>query len=291
MRRISTATRVVDKFGAGKDGFTNGNAVSGIAATDLEDVWFDHIQEEIANVVETSGQTLSAADRTQLLKGIRGVTPGRLLNIQVFKVNGTYTYTPTAGTKAAYAEVQGAGASGGGTPATGASQCAVGGGGSSGSFGTGWFPTGIASGTTITVGKGGVAVANGNAAGGSSSVGALISAPGGNGGSIAGPTTPPWVAGGGSSGASASGANLIAARGQSGEATVALNAGSAGFGGAGGPAPYGGGGAQSAVGQNGNSGVSPGSGGSGACAGASTASLKGGDGADGFVLIFEYGAI
>ncbi|CAL8476393.1 hypothetical protein [Caballeronia sp. S22] len=71
MRRISTATRVVDKFGAGKDGFTNGNAVGGIAATDLEDVWFDHVQEEIANVVEGAGLTLDASNRAQLLAAIQ----------------------------------------------------------------------------------------------------------------------------------------------------------------------------------------------------------------------------
>ncbi|SPB16537.1 tail protein [Caballeronia novacaledonica] len=73
MRRISTATKVVDKFGVGKPGFTNGNAVSGIAATDLEDVWFDHVQEEIANVVEASGQTLDPNDRTQLLAAIQSM--------------------------------------------------------------------------------------------------------------------------------------------------------------------------------------------------------------------------
>jgi hypothetical protein len=71
MRRISTATRVIDKFGTGKDGFTNGNAVSGIAATDLEDVWFDHVQEEISNVVEGAGLTLDTSNRAQLLAAIQ----------------------------------------------------------------------------------------------------------------------------------------------------------------------------------------------------------------------------
>ncbi|GJH05045.1 hypothetical protein [Paraburkholderia terrae] len=75
MRRISTATRVVDKFGAGKDGFTNGDAVAGLPSTDLEDVWFDHVQEEIANAVEASGQTLDASNRAQLLKAI-GIVGG-----------------------------------------------------------------------------------------------------------------------------------------------------------------------------------------------------------------------
>lgn len=71
MRRISTATRVVSKFGAGKDGFTNGDAVGGIPATDLEDVWFDHVQEEMASVIEAAGMTLDPNDRTQLLAALQ----------------------------------------------------------------------------------------------------------------------------------------------------------------------------------------------------------------------------
>lgn len=74
MQRISTATRVLNKFGAGKDGFTNGNVIGGVPATDLEDGWFDHVQEEIANVVEAAGLVLSGADRTQLLQAIRVVS-------------------------------------------------------------------------------------------------------------------------------------------------------------------------------------------------------------------------
>jgi hypothetical protein len=73
MRRISTSTRVIDKFGAGKDGFTNGDAVSGLPSTDLEDVWFDHVQEEIANVVEGAGLALDGANRAQLLAAIQSM--------------------------------------------------------------------------------------------------------------------------------------------------------------------------------------------------------------------------
>jgi hypothetical protein len=71
MRRISTATKVTDKFGLGKHGFTNGNAVSGVPATDMEDVWFDHVQEEIAGVVEGTGGTLDPNNRGQLLAAIQ----------------------------------------------------------------------------------------------------------------------------------------------------------------------------------------------------------------------------
>ncbi|CAG9172365.1 hypothetical protein CURE108131_23230 [Cupriavidus respiraculi] len=76
MRRISTATRVIDKFGAGKDGFTNGDAVSGIPATDLEDVWFDHVQEELANVVEATGGVVNGSSRDQVLQAIQKLVRG-----------------------------------------------------------------------------------------------------------------------------------------------------------------------------------------------------------------------
>lgn len=79
MQRISTATRVVDKFGAGKDGFTDGDVVGGIPATDLEADLFDNVQEEIANVVEGEGIVLDGAVHTQLRQAIIqmiGAAPG-----------------------------------------------------------------------------------------------------------------------------------------------------------------------------------------------------------------------
>lgn len=71
MRRISTGTKAVDKFGAGKDGFTNGNAVAGIPATDLEEGWFDHVQEELAGIVEGAGIALDAGNRSQVSAALR----------------------------------------------------------------------------------------------------------------------------------------------------------------------------------------------------------------------------
>ncbi|SFG29333.1 hypothetical protein SAMN05518865_110160 [Duganella sp. CF458] len=71
MKRISTSTKSVDKFGAGKHGFTNGNAVAGIPATDLEDSWFDHVQEEICAVIEAGGLALDGTNRAQLLAVLR----------------------------------------------------------------------------------------------------------------------------------------------------------------------------------------------------------------------------
>lgn len=71
MKRISTATKSIDKFGAGKHGFTNGNAVAGIPATDLEDTWFDNVQEEMCAIIEAAGLALDGNNRAQLLAALR----------------------------------------------------------------------------------------------------------------------------------------------------------------------------------------------------------------------------
>lgn len=71
MKRISTATRVVDKFGAGKDGYTDGDVIGGVPATDLEAALFDNVQEEIASVIEASGIALNGATLNQLLLALR----------------------------------------------------------------------------------------------------------------------------------------------------------------------------------------------------------------------------
>ncbi len=222
-----------------------------------------------------------------------GSLKGQLLNVQVFKVNGTYTYTRTAGTVAAYAECQGAGGSGAGTPATGASQCAVGGPGADGAFCSSWFPAGIPSSTTITVGKGGVQVNGGSNNGGASSIGSLMTAPGGRGGSTAGPSAPPLLTGGGAGATgAATGGNLVNSSGSSGAPSIALTTGTNGLAGAAGsPSRYGGAGVVTAGNQFGSAATGPGSGGSGTATSPNQASVAGGPGFDGIVAIYEYGAL
>ncbi|WP_410795167.1 hypothetical protein, partial [Kluyvera sichuanensis] len=71
MHRIDTTTAQKDKFGAGKNGFTRGNPQTGVPATDLDDDYFDSIQEELAGLVEGGGLTLDKADRGQVLKALK----------------------------------------------------------------------------------------------------------------------------------------------------------------------------------------------------------------------------
>lgn len=78
MRRIDTATKAVDLFGAGKHGFKDGDPALAILATKLNAAFFNSAQEELASVVEAAGLGLNPADNTQLLQAIR-LLPGRVL--------------------------------------------------------------------------------------------------------------------------------------------------------------------------------------------------------------------
>lgn len=71
MHRIDTPTAQVDKFGAGKNGFTRGNPQTGVPATALDNDYFDAMQEELAGVVEAAGFALNKANRAQLLAAIQ----------------------------------------------------------------------------------------------------------------------------------------------------------------------------------------------------------------------------
>ncbi|EPB0640134.1 integrase [Yersinia enterocolitica] len=76
MHRIDTPTAQVDKFGAGKNGFTRGNPQTGVPATALDDDYFDAVQEEIANAIESTGTDLKKSDRAQLLTAINAIVSG-----------------------------------------------------------------------------------------------------------------------------------------------------------------------------------------------------------------------
>ena len=64
--RIDTSTAQKDKFGVGKNGFTRGNPQTGVPATELDDDYFDMLQEEIVGIVEAAGDTLDKTRRNQL---------------------------------------------------------------------------------------------------------------------------------------------------------------------------------------------------------------------------------
>ncbi|EKK3990361.1 hypothetical protein PNF55_003786 [Cronobacter sakazakii] len=89
MHRIDTKTAQKDKFGAGKNGFTRGNPQTGTPATDLDDDYFDMLQEELCSVVEASGASLEKGRHDQLLTALRALLLSRKNPFGDIKLDGT----------------------------------------------------------------------------------------------------------------------------------------------------------------------------------------------------------
>lgn len=88
MHRIDTPTAQKDKFGAGKNGFTRGNPQTGTPATDLDDDYFDMLQEELAGVVEATGVSLVKSKRNQLLTALKALLLSRAHPFADIKADG-----------------------------------------------------------------------------------------------------------------------------------------------------------------------------------------------------------
>ncbi|WP_276352596.1 gp53-like domain-containing protein, partial [Escherichia coli] len=89
MHRIDTKTAQKDKFGAGKNGFTRGNPQTGTPATDLDDDYFDMLQEELCSVVEASGASLEKGRYDQLLTALHALLLSRKNPFGDIKSDGT----------------------------------------------------------------------------------------------------------------------------------------------------------------------------------------------------------
>lgn len=216
-----------------------------------------------------------------------GSTSSGLLNVQTFTSSGTYT--PTLNTTKVVVEVQGGGGSGGSCAATASTTASAASGGGAGAYGKGVFTTGF-TGVSVTVGGGGAPAAaganNGNA-GGASSFGTLLVAPGGGFG-LGGPaTTGPALRGTGAGSGLPTGANIIGGAGTLGELGIVLNTTMIN-GGQGGPSHFGAGANPTGNGA-GFAGISPGAGGAGASSAANNSARAGGAGAPGVVIVYEYG--
>ncbi len=199
--------------------------------------------------------TTSAADilcAINIVSGVWAITSfvpmGSLLNVQVFDTPGTYTYTPTSGTRSVIVEAQAGGGASGGNPTTNSSQQAISRSGGGGACAKSRFTTGF-NGVLVTVGAGGSVGAAGAAGnnGGASSFGSLVSVGGGYGGGagIAGVSMGVSGAGGGDV---ISGSYLIGINGGNGPASSSFALGFAaislgGAAGGGYPSTYGNGGA------------------------------------------------
>lgn len=309
MHRIDTKTAQKDKFGAGKNGFTRGNPQTGTPATDLDDDYFDMLQEELCSVVEASGASLEKERHDQLLTALRalllsrknpfgdiksdgsvktalenlglGDGSGRYSKTVVFSSSGSYTWP--ADVKRIDVILTAAGGGGGGCNAENANQTFSGAGGGAGGtvFATIYATDNDAGpGTyTVTIGSGGSG-ANGPGSGnnGGHSSFMTLTALGGQGGQWGGATNTAGGLGGSGSGGYKTEQGGDGSDGQAGQALLVGNGASSYWGGGG------------RAGQlSGNPGVCSGSGGGGAYDNSySHTSGRGGHGANGVLVIREY---
>lgn len=322
MHRIDTKTAQKDKFGAGKNGFTRGNPQTGTPATDLDDDYFDMLQEELCSVVEASGASLEKARHDQLLTALRALLlsrknpfgdiksdgtvetalenlglgdasgyVGRLLNIQVFYSSGIYN--PTPGTKKVIVEMVGGGGGGAGAAAADSNSIAIGGPGGAGSYAKAQFTSGF-SGVNVIVGSGGMGGTTSNpyaSSGGTSSFGNLVSAAGGDSGKPAGPSGSfPFSTVAATVSASPSGSGVIVGTpGEGAASSIALSTGVS-ISSPGGSSCFGAGGFITAYGANGIDGAGYGAGGGpvATSTGKPNTALAGGNGSMGIVIVWEY---
>ncbi|EFA5010021.1 TPA: carbohydrate kinase [Escherichia coli] len=309
MHRIDTKTAQKDKFGAGKNGFTRGNPQTGTPATDLDDDYFDMLQEELCSVVEASGASLEKERHDQLLTALRalllsrknpfgdiksdgtvktalenlglGDGSGRYSKTVVFSSSGSYTWP--ADVKRIDVILTAGGGGGGGCNAENANQTFSGAGGGAGGtvFATIYATDNDAGpGTyTVTIGSGGSG-ANGPGSGnnGGHSSFMTLTALGGQGGQWGGATNTAGGRGGSGSGGYKTEQGGDGSDGQAGQALLVGNGASSYWGGGG------------RAGQlSGNPGVCSGSGGGGAYDNSySHTSGCGGHGANGVLVIREY---
>lgn len=248
------------------------------------------VAQYIADV--TGANSVDDGTTTTLLANFKLALGGKLIGVQKFTANGTYT--PTAGTKFIIAEGNGGGGGGGGTPATAAGQRAVAHGGQCGGYARARYTSGFTGGLAVLIGApgaGGAAGQNVGVAGGTTSLGSILSIPGGSGGnsdtaSTSVPTlftstttaVDPTVTGG---------VLIQSVQPVSGTGPFALTLTQT-MSGCGGDSFFGRGGRSNTNGA-GLGGLGSGSGGSGAGAQSGLSAQAGGSGAPGILIIYEFG--
>lgn len=286
MHRIDTSTAQVDKFGAGKNGFTGGNPQTGELPTALDQDFFDSIQEEISAPIEAAGLTLQKASRNQLLEAIRTLIR---TNKRQVRYTASGSFTVPDGVTTLYVSGCGGGGGGGGSQTSINATVAGSGGGSSGGFVIKAAIT-VTPGTVlpVTIGQGGLGGSAGGGAGnngGATVLGStsLVNLVGGGGGAV-GQSNTTSASGGAPGSVSGSAPGGWGGDSQAGE-------GGGAYGGMGGACPFGSAGApvrgnsspiagQNAVGYGAGGGGAGGANVNGAHTGA-----KGGDGANGILVI------
>ncbi|HEE5023863.1 TPA: hypothetical protein R7I74_004385 [Klebsiella pneumoniae] len=231
---------------------------------------------------------LDDGNTAAILSNLKNSMPGRLLGVQV--VTSSALITKSAGAKKWRIRALGAGAGSSAAPATDAGQVSISNGGGAGAYAEGIYDVSALSSATVTIGSGGVggtAISPYGGDGGTTSVGTLISAPGGKAGLSAGPAIPPFQPVANTNSNSPTGWNIIGTSGSGSEAAVAVSTSYA-AGSRGANSQLGVGGSVPAINTPANTGGGYGSGASGCSNGVSQSLKPGASGRDGIVIIEEY---
>lgn len=231
---------------------------------------------------------LDDGNTAAILSNLKNSMPGRLLGVQV--VTSSALITKSAGAKKWRIRALGAGAGSSAAPATAAGQVSISNGGGAGAYAEGIYDVSALSSATVTIGSGGVggtAISPYGGDGGTTSVGTLISAPGGKAGLPAGPANPPFQPVANTNSNGPTGWNIIGTSGSGSEAAVAVSTSYA-AGSRGANSQLGVGGSIPAINTPANTGGGYGSGASGCSNGVSQSLKPGASGRDGIVIIEEY---
>nr|ELS4546883.1 hypothetical protein [Klebsiella michiganensis] len=231
---------------------------------------------------------LDNGNTAAILSNLKNSMPGRLLGVQV--VTSSALITKSAGAKRWRIRALGAGAGSSAAPATAAGQVSISNGGGAGAYAEGIYDVSALSSATVTIGSGGVggtAISPNGGDGGTTSVGTLISAPGGKAGLPAGPANPPFQPVANTNSNSPTRWNIIGTSGSGSEAAVAVSTSYA-AGSRGANSQLGVGGSVPAINTPANTGGGYGSGASGCSNGVSQPLNPGASGRDGVVIIEEY---
>ncbi|EPJ7223439.1 hypothetical protein PRZ30_001989 [Klebsiella pneumoniae] len=231
---------------------------------------------------------LDDGNTAAILSNLKNSMPGRLLGVQV--VTSSALITKSAGAKKWRIRALGAGAGSSAAPATAAGQVSISNGGGAGAYAEGIYDVSALSSAMVTIGSGGVggtAISPYGGDGGTTSVGTLISAPGGKAGLPAGPAIPPFQPVANTNSNGPTGWNIIGTSGSGSEAAVAVSTSYA-AGSRGANSQLGVGGSIPAINTPANTGGGYGSGASGCSNGVSQSLKPGASGRDGIVIIEEY---
>lgn len=254
--------------------------------------WANDMSGFFARVLNVAGVTpngtVDNGVNSQLYDALMTATPGRLLNVRVFTTDTVVSKTP--GAKKWRIRAVGGGGGSSAAVATGAGQTSMSNGGGAGAYAEGIYDVATINSLQVTIGAGG---AGGTASstyggdGGTTSVGTLISCPGGKAGQPAGPANPPFQPIANNNSNSPTGWNILGVPGPGSAAGFAISAevtigsrGSDGFMGVGGAVPR--------IDNPAVTGGGWGSGASGCSNGPSQPLRNGAAGRPGMVIIEEY---